>query len=91
MGLYGNLAETSKRLGGVGGGAHEVNGRSVLASQKLGQAGLTDFCARMNLASTRKSSTDTAQRVKTHGVSSGLTSKTRRSRTTTASVFLEFS
>ena len=29
--------KTSKRLGGVGGGAHEVNRRSVLASQKLGQ------------------------------------------------------
>ena len=41
--------KTSKRLGGVGGGAHEVNRRSVLASQKLGQAGLNDFCARMNL------------------------------------------
>lgn len=41
--------KTSKKLGGVGGGAHEVNRRSVLASQKLGQAGLTDFCARMNL------------------------------------------
>ena len=41
--------KTSKKLGGVGGGAHEVNRRSVLASQKLGQARLTDFCARMNL------------------------------------------
>ena len=40
---------TSKRLGGIGGGAHEVNRRSVLASQKLGRAGLADFCARMNL------------------------------------------
>ena len=41
--------KTSKKPGGLGGGAHEVNRRSVLASQKLGLAGLTDFCARMNL------------------------------------------
>jgi hypothetical protein len=38
---------TSKRLGGKGGGAHDVNRRSVLAS--LGQNGLTNFCAAMNL------------------------------------------
>ena len=42
------VLKTSRRLGGVGGGAYEVNRRSVL-SQKLGQAGLVDFCARMNL------------------------------------------
>ena len=40
--------KTSQRLGGIGGGAHEVNRRSVMASHKLGQAGLEDFCARMN-------------------------------------------
>ena len=52
--------KTSKRLGGVGGGAHEVNRRSVLASQKLGQAGLADFCARMNFCPpvTKKSYND---------------------------------
>jgi hypothetical protein len=38
---------TSKRLGGKGGGAHDVSRRSVLAS--LGQSGLTNFCAAMNL------------------------------------------
>ena len=42
--------KTSKRLGGFGGGAHEVNRRSVVASHKLGLAGLTDFCSRMNLS-----------------------------------------
>ena len=34
-------------MGGKGGGAHNVNRRSVLAS--LGQSGLTNFCAAMNL------------------------------------------
>lgn len=52
--------KTRERLGGVGGGAHEVNRRSVLASQKLGQAGLADFCARMNFCPpvTKKSYND---------------------------------
>lgn len=42
--------KTSKRLGGVGGGAYEVNRRSVLA----------DFCARMNFCPpvTKKSYND---------------------------------
>ena len=39
---------TSKRLGGKGGGSHEVNRRAVLASHQFGYAGLTQFCARMN-------------------------------------------
>ena len=41
--------QTSKRLGGKGGGAHEVNRRSVLASYQFGLAGLSQFCAGMNL------------------------------------------
>ena len=41
--------KTSQRLGGIGGGAHEVNRRTVMASQKIGQAGLVDFCASMCL------------------------------------------
>ena len=40
---------TSKRLGGQGGGSHEVNRRAVLASTQFGHAGLTQFCAGMNL------------------------------------------
>lgn len=41
---------TSKRLGGGhGGGAHEVNRRAVLASTQFGHAGLSQFCAGMNL------------------------------------------
>ena len=42
---------TSKRLGGKGGGSHEVNLRSALASchDQLGHAGLSQFCAVMNL------------------------------------------
>ena len=38
----------SKRLGGKGGGSHEVNRRAVLAYQ-FGHAGLKNFCAGMNL------------------------------------------
>ena len=38
------------KLGGFGGGAREVKRRSVLASHKLGLAGLTDFCSRMNMS-----------------------------------------
>ena len=41
--------KTSKRLGGKGGGAHEVNRRSVLSSHQWGLAGLTKFCAGMEL------------------------------------------
>ena len=41
--------QTSKRLGGKGGGAHEVNRRSVLSSHQWGRAGLTKFCAGMEL------------------------------------------
>ncbi len=40
---------TSKRLGGKGGGSHEVNWRAALASGQLGHAGLSQFCAVMNL------------------------------------------
>ena len=40
---------TSRRLGGHGGGAHEINRRSVLASHQWGRAGLTTFCAGMDL------------------------------------------
>ena len=40
---------TSKRLGGKGGGSHEVNRRSVLASRQWGLTGLTRFCAGMGL------------------------------------------
>ena len=40
---------TSKRLGGRGGGSHEVNRRTVLASGKLGHAGLSQFCGVINL------------------------------------------
>ena len=40
---------TSKRLDGRGGGSHEVNHRAVLASGKLGHAGLSQFCGIMNL------------------------------------------
>ena len=36
---------TSKRLGGRGGGAQEVNHRAVLAAPQLGHAGITQFCA----------------------------------------------
>ena len=41
--------KTSNRLGGICGGACEVNRRSVLASQPMGHAGLSKFCATMNL------------------------------------------
>ena len=41
--------QTSKRLGGKGGGAHEVNRRSVLSSHQWGRAGLEKFCAGMEL------------------------------------------
>jgi hypothetical protein len=40
---------TSKRLGGRGGGAQEVNRRAVLAAPQLGNAGLTQLCSGMNL------------------------------------------
>ena len=40
--------QTSKRLGGKG-SAHEVNRRSVLSSHQWGRAGLTKFCAGMEL------------------------------------------
>ena len=40
---------TSKRLGGKGGGSHEVNRRAVLSSYQFGHAGLKNFCAGMNL------------------------------------------
>lgn len=40
---------TSNRLGGRRGGACEVNRRSVLASQSMGHAGLSQFCSIMNL------------------------------------------
>ena len=43
--------KTSEGLGGKGGGAHEVNRRSVLASHQFGHAGLSQFCAGMNLPS----------------------------------------
>ena len=41
--------KTSNRFGGIRGGACEVNRRSVLASQPMGHAGLSKFCATMNL------------------------------------------
>lgn len=40
---------TSKRLGGNGGGAQEVNRRAALSSHQFGHAGLSQFCAGMNL------------------------------------------
>lgn len=40
---------TSRRIGGVGGGAYDVNRRSVLASHQWGLAGLTKFCASLDL------------------------------------------
>ena len=40
---------TSKRVGGKGGGSHEVNRRSVLVSHQYGHAGLSQFCGGMNL------------------------------------------
>ena len=42
--------KTSNRLGGMRGGACEVNRRSVLASQPMGHAGLSKFCATINLS-----------------------------------------
>lgn len=42
---------TSRRLGGKGGGAHEVNRRAALASCQFGHSGLTQFCTTMNLSS----------------------------------------
>ena len=41
--------QTSRHLGGRGGEAHEVNRRSVLSSHQFGHAGLSQFCAGMNL------------------------------------------
>lgn len=41
--------KTSKRLVGKGGGAHEVNRRSVLSSHQWSLAGLTKFCTGMEL------------------------------------------
>lgn len=43
------LLNTSRRLGGIGGGSLEVNRRSVLASHQWGLAGLSKFCAGMDL------------------------------------------
>ena len=40
---------TSKHLGGIGGGSHEVNRRAVLSSYQFGHEGLKNFCAGMNL------------------------------------------
>ena len=40
---------TSQRLGRRGGGSHEVNCRAVIASYHMGHAGLSQFCAVMNL------------------------------------------
>lgn len=40
---------TSQRLGDRGGGSHEVNRRAVMASYHMGHAGLSQFCAVMNL------------------------------------------
>lgn len=36
---------------GRGGGTNEVNRRSVLSAHRFGHAGLTQFCAGMNLPS----------------------------------------
>ena len=41
---------TSRRLGGKGGGAREVNRRAALASCQFGHSGLTQFCITMNLS-----------------------------------------
>ena len=41
---------TSNRLGGIRGGTCEVNRRSVLASQPMGHAGLSQFCAKINFS-----------------------------------------
>ena len=41
--------DTSRRLGGHGEGAHEVNRRSVIAAHHMGLASLTKFCGRMDL------------------------------------------
>ena len=41
--------QTSWHIGGRDGEAHEVNWRSVLSSHKFGHAGLSQFCAQMNL------------------------------------------
>ena len=41
---------TSRRLGGKGGGSHEVNRRAALASCQFGHTGLTQFCTTMNLS-----------------------------------------
>ena len=41
---------TSNRLGDLRGGACEVNRRSVLATQPMGHAGLSQFCAKMNFS-----------------------------------------
>ena len=53
--------QTSKRLGGKGDGAHEVNRRSVLSSHQWGRAGLAKFCAGMELPPpvTKKATTST--------------------------------
>ena len=42
--------QTSKRLGGKGGGAHKVNRRSVLSSHQWGRTGLATFFAGMELS-----------------------------------------
>ena len=61
---------TSKRLGGRGGGAQEVNRRAVLAAPQLGHAGLTQFCAGMNLPPpvTKKAYNDHQIQIKTIAV-----------------------
>ena len=41
---------TSNRLGGIRSGTCEVNRRSVLASQPMGHAGLSQFCAKINFS-----------------------------------------
>ena len=58
---------TSKCLGGRGGGAQEVNRRAVLAAPQLGHAGLTQFCAGMNLPPpvTKKAYNDHQIQIKT--------------------------
>ena len=41
---------TSNRLGGIRSGTCEVNRRSVLASQPMGHAGLSQFCTKINFS-----------------------------------------
>jgi hypothetical protein len=61
---------TSKRLSGRGGDAQEVNCRAVLAAPRLGHAGLTQFCAGMNLPPpvTKKAYNDHQIQIKTIAV-----------------------